>query len=85
MNEPTPETDAAGWEEEIDTLQKQCDELRHKLTTAGIAELSVDNHNLSSYMKHWESRAEKAEAELAALKKQKITDLRNEEDINQQQ
>ena len=35
--------------------------------TCGIVELAVRNPNVTSYMKHWESRAMKAEARLLAL------------------
>ena len=35
------------------------------LTTSGIIEVALQNTNVRSYMEHWESRAEKAEAKLA--------------------
>lgn len=37
----------------------------HLLKTSGIAEVAVRNPNVMEYMKHWEGRAETAEAKLA--------------------
>jgi len=49
------------------------------LTTAGIVEVAVRNPNVSSYMDHWEGRALKAEAALAAspapLTREKLREL----------
>jgi hypothetical protein len=36
----------------------------HTLTTAGIIEVAIRNPSVMDYMKHWESRAERAEAEI---------------------
>jgi hypothetical protein len=46
---------------EIDALRE---EMRF-LKTCGIIEIAVRNPNVAEYMRHWERRAEKAEAELA--------------------
>jgi hypothetical protein len=43
--------------------------LKHRLRTAGIAELAVDNPNLNSYMKEWERRTTQAEAIIEGLEK----------------
>ena len=37
------------------------------LKTCGIVEIAVRNPNVADYMRHWEARAEAAEAKLAAL------------------
>jgi hypothetical protein len=37
----------------------------HLLKTSGIAEVAARNPNVMEYMKHWEGRAEAAEAKLA--------------------
>jgi hypothetical protein len=37
----------------------------HLMKTAGIIEVSVRNASVMEYMKHWEGRAETAEAKLA--------------------
>lgn len=36
----------------------------HTLTTAGIIEVAIRNPSVMEYMKHWEGRAERAEAEI---------------------
>ena len=36
----------------------------HMMKTAGVIEVAVRNPNVSDYVKHWEVRAEKAEAKL---------------------
>lgn len=41
----------------------------HNFKTWGIIEIAVRNHNVSSYMDHWERRATTAEAERDALRK----------------
>ena len=49
-------------------LAAECDQLRAKaerLKTCGIAELAAVNSSVLEYCKHWEARAERAEAELA--------------------
>jgi hypothetical protein len=46
---------------------KPVDEL-HLMKTAGIIEVAVRNPNVMEYMRHWEDRAEKAEAEVIALR-----------------
>ena len=51
-------------ETEIDRLKR---ELAH-LTSSGIIEIAVRNPNVAEYMRHWEERAEKAEAENARLR-----------------
>ncbi|MBM6687174.1 hypothetical protein H9X89_16615, partial [Faecalicatena contorta] len=43
-------------------------ELDH-LTKSGIIEVSIRNPSVADYMRHWEGRAEKAEAERDALAK----------------
>jgi hypothetical protein len=42
-------------------------ELEDILFRSGIVEISVRNPSVLDYMRHWEGRAEKAEAELAAM------------------
>lgn len=37
------------------------------LTRGGIIEVSIRNPSVADYMKHWEGRAEKAEAEITRL------------------
>jgi len=44
-------------------------ELEDILFRSGIVEISVRNPSVLDYMRHWEGRAEKAEAELAAMRK----------------
>jgi len=39
----------------------------HLMETSGIVEVSVRNPSVMEYMKHWETRAETAEAKLAEL------------------
>lgn len=39
-----------------------------RLKTCGITELAAINPSVADYCKHWEARAEKAEAALAAIK-----------------
>ena len=49
-------------------LAAECDQLRaeaERLKTCGIAELAAVNSSVLEYCKHWEARAERAEAELA--------------------
>jgi hypothetical protein len=45
------------------------------MKTAGIIEVAVRNPNVAEYMRHWEGRAEAAEAALAALDVQPAPDL----------
>lgn len=58
------------------------DELEH-FKSSGIVEIAVRNSRVAEYMSHWEGRATKAEAELAALRAErysllgKITDHNN--------
>jgi hypothetical protein len=40
----------------------------HTLTTAGIIEVAVRSPSVMEYMRHWEARAEQAEAEVARLR-----------------
>lgn len=40
---------------------------RDLLTTSGIVEVSIRNPNVADYMRHWEARAEAAEAQVATL------------------
>lgn len=57
----------------IDALEAENARLRHEnemLTTGGIIEVAVRNFNVAEYMNHWEKRAEAAEAEVARLKAQ---------------
>jgi hypothetical protein len=39
----------------------------HNLTTAGIIEVAVRSPSVMEYMRHWEARAEQAEAEVARV------------------
>lgn len=39
-----------------------------RLTTSGIAEVAAHNPSVMDYMRHWEGRAEKAEAEVERLR-----------------
>jgi hypothetical protein len=41
---------------------------RETLTTSGIIEVAVRNPSVMEYMKHWEARAEAAEAALATAR-----------------
>jgi hypothetical protein len=49
-------------------LKKLVEELE-QWKTWGVVEIAVRNPNVAEYMKHWEERATKAEAEVASLKK----------------
>jgi uncharacterized protein YhaN len=51
-------------EADIDRLMED----RDTLTSAGIVEIAARNPSVMEYMRHWEARAEKAEAELEAVK-----------------
>ena len=42
-------------------------ELIETLTKGGIIEVAIRNPNVMEYMRHWEGRAEKAEAALEAM------------------
>lgn len=42
----------------------------HFLKTCGVIELAIRNPNVASYMVHWESRAERAEAEADKLRQE---------------
>lgn len=48
---------------EIDKLQEQI----RALTTSGIVEVAARNPSVMEYVRHWESRTEKAEARVAEL------------------
>ena len=53
----------------IQAIQAERDQLRaevERLKTCGIVELAAINSSVLEYCKHWEARAERAEAELAA-------------------
>lgn len=52
------------------TWEGECKALRAEietLTKSGIIEVAVRNPNVMEYMRHWEGRAEKAEARVAEL------------------
>ena len=49
-------------------LASRIAELEHLLTNAGVCELAARNVNVRSYMEEWEARANRAEAELAAVR-----------------
>ena len=53
------------------TLTAALDEL-DLMKTAGIIEVAVRNPSVSEYMKHWEDRAEKAEAQIAEARAEAI-------------
>lgn len=51
-----------------DKMSDRIEELEaenHLLKTSGIVEVAVRNPNVSEYIRHWEGRAETAEAKLA--------------------
>lgn len=51
----------------------EVDRLRQEITNlinSGIVEVAVRNPNVHEYMRHWEGRAEKAEAEVERLRAQ---------------
>ena len=50
--------------DEIERLEAELDHFK----SSGIIEVAVRNPNVSEYMKHWEGRAEKAEAERDQLR-----------------
>jgi hypothetical protein len=50
-------------EARIDRLEAEL----HTMKTSGVIEVAVRNPSVSEYMAHWEGRAEKAEARVAAL------------------
>ena len=52
-----------GWEaaDRIEALEAEL----HLMKTSGVAEVAVRNPSVMEYMKHWEGRAETAEAKLA--------------------
>ena len=63
---------------EIERLRRELD----MLTTGGIIEVAVRNPSVSEYMEHWEGRALKAEASLAAIKTAQVAeDERFEADL----
>lgn len=55
------------YEEAADRIEELEAEIE-TLTTAGIVEVAARNPNVMEYMRHWEGRAEKAEAEVARLR-----------------
>ena len=48
-------------------LEAEIAELQHNLKNWGTIEIAIRNPAVAESMRHWECRAEKAEAELAAL------------------
>lgn len=46
------------------------DEVKKRYQSMSICELGAENQSVMDYMKHWEGRAEKAEAENAKLKEE---------------
>lgn len=54
------------------------DEELSTLTRCGIVELAARNPNVMEYMKHWEGRVEKAEAEVDRLQRQLDEERENE-------
>jgi hypothetical protein len=60
-------------------LRQERDQLRaevERLKTCGMTELAAQNSSVADYCKHWEARAEQAEAELAA-EREKVRVLRD--------
>lgn len=55
----------------LPALKKELAEVNRKLQFWGVTELSTVNPSVASCFKHWEGRAEKAEAELAAVREEK--------------
>lgn len=54
----------------------EVDRLRQEITdliNSGIVEVAVRNPNVLEYMRHWEGKAEKAEAEVERLRAQSET------------
>lgn len=62
MNTPTPHTDYAKMEARAERAEAEVERLK----TCGITELAAINPSVLDYCKHWEARAERAEADLAA-------------------
>lgn len=58
--------DALTWYKRVHDLE---DEIAN-WKSWGVIEVAIRNQNVSSSMKHWEERAEKAEAELSAFREQ---------------
>jgi hypothetical protein len=59
---------------ELDAIKRviaERDDARALLRTAGVAELATHNVNVKSYMEHWETRAQKAERDLAEVRSQR--------------
>jgi len=58
-------------------LAKERDKLRaevERLKTCGIVEIAASNPSVLDYCKHWEARAQRAEAEVERLTKQAVFD-----------
>lgn len=52
---------------EIERCLKHLESEIYMLTRAGIIEVAIRNPSVMEYIKHWEGRAEKAEAEVSRL------------------
>jgi chromosome segregation ATPase len=52
----------------LHSLTEELEAVRDTLTSAGIVEIAARNPSVMEYMRHWEARAEKAEAELEAAR-----------------
>lgn len=66
-------TDSAAPDARVAELEAEVERLRQEITdliNLGIVEVAVRNPNVLEYMRHWEGRAEKAEAEVERLKAQ---------------
>jgi hypothetical protein len=50
-------------------IESQASELK-TLTTSGVIEVAIRNPSVAEYMRHWEGRAEKAEAALEMANKE---------------
>jgi hypothetical protein len=57
-------------ERELRWLREEC----AMLTRGGIIEVAVRNPNVAEYMRHWEGRAEKAEAALLSERNRTIAE-----------
>jgi hypothetical protein len=51
----------------LHSLTEELEAVRDTLTSAGIVEIAARNPSVMEYMRHWEARAEKAEAERDGL------------------
>jgi hypothetical protein len=52
-------------DEDYEKIIEELEAENHLLKTSGIIEVAVRNPNVAEYIRHWEARAETAEAKLA--------------------